>query len=181
MRLFKSIDHTLDTWNSFHKPGPLWLRLLRASNDANRGLRMVFDHIQWAGTIGLLGPGGKAAAARLGEIANLFWLLGILCSIGINAHGILSLEGDDRPESAKKRQALQIDLVRELFDLPIPAFGIHLTPGFVETGHVGLSGTVSSLIGLYQVWTSVTAKMPGRSLNGAAAVNGGGHDASKSA
>lgn len=200
MRLFKSIDHTLDARAAYARPGPLWLRRLRATNDLNKALRMVFDHVQWAGNVGLLGRNGRFVATRMGDVANVFWLGGILTSLGLNAYALLgernttsvakralyaarqahrahgadgspvsdedTIAAEDAAAesalaaSATRQRALLIDLARDLGDLPVPAFGLGLTPKALTTGHVGLSGSVSSLIGLYQVWSAVLAKMP---------------------
>lgn len=220
MRLVKSVDHYLDAQAALEKPGPSWLRGLNAVNELNKSLRMVFDHVQWAGNIGLLGPSGRDAANRIGNIANFFWFVGLLTSLGLDVYGLekegalplplfLASQGqrstgrkasqarsaaaeaavrrrhthdaapghplnaallDDSGDAAadvasatsarrQRVRKLTLDLLRDLCDLPVPSFSLGLTPAFMSTGHVGLSGSLSSLIGLYQVWSGVVANM----------------------
>jgi hypothetical protein len=58
-------------------------------------------------------------------------------------------------ESLRRRQfEFFLELLRNLFDVPIPLTGLSQTvAGVIPTGMVGLCGTVSSIIGIQQVWS----------------------------
>eukprot|EP00043_Microstomoeca_roanoka_P001614 m.33738 g.33738 ORF g.33738 m.33738 type:complete len:251 (+) comp10922_c0_seq4:70-822(+) len=180
LRLFKSIDHFLDAQKGYLSPAAdsEFDKTLRVLNDVCKSLRMVFDHVQWAGSVGLLGANGKSISDRAGRLANICWLFGLLISLthGFRKrvrllHQLKSLKRSNGAEMQDEREALEkqrqdlrrqlrlliIDMLREICDLPVPAHGLSLIPA-QTTGLVGLSGTVSSLIGLWQAWTAVTAR-----------------------
>jgi len=59
--------------------------------------------------------------------------------------------------SLKQRQvAYLLDLLRNVFDLLIPITALSKQAAAkIPSGVVGFSGTVSSLIGFYQVWSKI--------------------------
>jgi hypothetical protein len=63
----------------------------------------------------------------------------------------------DMVESLRKRQSeFSLELVRNLLDLPIPVTSLSPRLAAVfPTGLVGLCGTLSSLIGIHQVWSKI--------------------------
>ena len=230
MRLATSVDHFWDAKRT------LAVRdaddVLLVLTHASKGLRMTFDHVQWACALGLLGSYTKRVQKPVAKIANFFWLTGLVSSLVRSyrrSHRIRSrmealhrqfkaeratakalmqrqkkgLEagsdnegqaptattttatttpsqgGDDQDAGdATAQQDLQaaldrkealraeilelkaqyiailVDMLREVCDLPVPAHALSLIPQ-QTTGLVGLSGTVSSIAGLYQVWLRV--------------------------
>jgi hypothetical protein len=164
MRLVKSVDHFKDAARALQTTRDPLLKVMLTADHANKALRMAFDHLQWAGIVGLFGKEGKAYADRVGRTANLFWFLGILSSLAATTYQLEGLarqikaarQDSDRSAHGRlvrQRQQLLLCLYRDVLDLPIPAFGIGMLPAGL-TGLVGLAGTGSSLIGLYQVWAA---------------------------
>jgi hypothetical protein len=70
------------------------------------------------------------------------------------------LNSTQKPESIEALRKSQIDylleLLRNTFDLTIPMTGLSQSVAkTIPTGVVGLCGSVSSIIGIYQVWAKI--------------------------
>ncbi|KAI0434231.1 peroxisomal biogenesis factor 11 [Xylaria sp. FL1042] len=102
-------------------------------------------------------------AKRAGREAYRFWAMGLACSVVAQLYTLHQLrlreakvdmkEGEGVVESKKialERYAARLQLVSDLCDLTVPASAL----GWVnfDDGFVGLAGTVSSLIGIYNQW-----------------------------
>ncbi|KAI1436178.1 peroxisomal biogenesis factor 11 [Xylaria sp. CBS 124048] len=102
-------------------------------------------------------------ATRAGREAFRFWAMGLTCSVVAQMYTLYQLrareakldmkEGEGVVESKKialERYASQLQLVSDLCDLTTPLSALGWV-GF-DDGFVGLAGTVSSLIGVYNQW-----------------------------
>lgn len=68
-----------------------------------------------------------------------------------------SSQTDDAERHRGQQQGYVLTLIRDMCDLPIPMHALDLLPT-VPSGLVGLSGTIASLIGMYEVWIKQNAK-----------------------
>ncbi|KAI8631324.1 peroxisomal biogenesis factor 11 [Xylariaceae sp. FL1651] len=102
-------------------------------------------------------------AKRAGREAYRFWVVGLACSVVAQIYTLHKLrerearvdrkEGEGVVESKKialERANSQLQLLSDLCDLTIPTSALGWV-GF-DDGFVGLAGTVSSLIGVYNQW-----------------------------
>ncbi|KAI0839872.1 peroxisomal biogenesis factor 11 [Hypoxylon sp. FL0890] len=102
-------------------------------------------------------------AKRAQREAYRFWALGLLCSVVAQMYTLYRLrereakvdkkEGEGVVESkriALERSASKLQLLSDLCDLTVPTSALGWI-GF-DDGIVGLAGTVSSLIGVYNQW-----------------------------
>ncbi|KAF3762057.1 response to dsRNA [Cryphonectria parasitica EP155] len=103
------------------------------------------------------------SAKSLQREAFRFWAMGLMCSVAAQVYTLYQLrvrdakvdrkEGEGVVESKRiaiERSASQLQLLSDLCDLTVPYSAL----GWValDDGIVGLAGTVSSLIGLYNQW-----------------------------
>ncbi|KAI0514924.1 peroxisomal biogenesis factor 11 [Xylaria bambusicola] len=102
-------------------------------------------------------------AKRAGREAYRFWAIGLACSVVAQLYTLNQLrqreakvdlkEGEGVVEAkkiARERYASQLQLISDLCDLTVPTSGLGWTS--FDDGFVGLAGTVSSLIGIYNQW-----------------------------
>lgn len=102
-------------------------------------------------------------APRAGREASRFWAMGLACSIVAQLYTLRQLrlreakvdkkEGEGVVEAKKialERYSSQLQLLSDLCDLTIPTSALGWTK--FDDGFVGLAGTVSSLIGIYNQW-----------------------------
>ncbi|KAI1263214.1 peroxisomal biogenesis factor 11 [Xylariaceae sp. FL1019] len=102
-------------------------------------------------------------AKRAGREAYRFWTVGLVCSVVAQVYTLSKLrereqrvdlkEGEGVVEQRKirmERATSQLQLLSDLCDLTVPTSAL----GWVnlDDGIVGLAGTVSSLIGVYNQW-----------------------------
>ena len=64
---------------------------------------------------------------------------------------IAPLQREEAEEVRASQNSTVLDIIRDCLDIPAPLFGLQkLSPN--ATGYVGLAGTVSSAISVYQVY-----------------------------
>jgi len=119
---------------------------------------LFFDHIIWGAKIGLF----KADVPSHAKKANIFWLIAMVCGIVKSCYLIQqaqqlvnTTQKPETVESLRKAQAdYGLELARNVFDLTIPTTGLSKrVAAVIPSGMVGLCGTITSLIGIYQVWS----------------------------
>jgi peroxin-11B len=141
------------------------------------GTWLILDAVQWLTLVGVIKRPSQSIQ-NLNRYAYRFWLVGLLCSLGMDVYKLehlirkrIQFEEEalgKTPESPstetttidlkmlqKQMNAVTLDLVRDLLDLLIPGSAL----GYIqlESGVVGLIGTITSLIGAYQIWPSSSA------------------------
>ncbi|KAI1132900.1 peroxisomal biogenesis factor 11 [Nemania abortiva] len=102
-------------------------------------------------------------ATRAGREAYRFWAMGLACSVVAQVYTLYQLrqreakvdkkEGEGVVEAKKialERYASQLQLLSDLCDLTVPTSALGWAN--FDDGFVGLAGTVSSLIGIYNQW-----------------------------
>ncbi|KAI8950354.1 peroxisomal biogenesis factor 11 [Xylaria longipes] len=102
-------------------------------------------------------------ATRAGREAYRFWTVGLACSVVAQVYTLYQLrqreakvdkkEGEGVVEAKKiaiERYSSQLQLVSDLCDLTTPTTALGWAN--FDDGIVGLAGTVSSLIGIYNQW-----------------------------
>ncbi|KAI0408379.1 peroxisomal biogenesis factor 11 [Xylaria palmicola] len=102
-------------------------------------------------------------AQRAGREASRFWAAGLACSVVAQVYTLYQLrqreakvdkkEGEGVVEAKKialERYASQLQLLSDICDLAVPTSALGWTN--LDDGLVGLAGTVSSLIGIYNQW-----------------------------
>jgi len=119
---------------------------------------LIYDHIIWAGKLGLV----QTDLVGHNRKANIFWLISMVAGAIKSAY--LLQQTQQKMNAAQKEEALDslrkrqfeyfIELMRNILDLPIPLHALNKTvQQHVPTGLVGLSGSITSLIGIYQIWS----------------------------
>jgi len=118
---------------------------------------LIYDHIIWATKLGLM----QSDVAKHNKKANISWLISMIAGALKSAYLLQQtqqkINAEQKPDaldSLRKRQfEYFIELMRNVFDLPIPIHALNKTvQQHVPTGLIGLSGTFTSLIGIYQIW-----------------------------
>ncbi|TDZ24527.1 Peroxisomal membrane protein PMP30A [Colletotrichum sidae] len=102
-------------------------------------------------------------AKRLQKEAYRFWAMGLICSVVAQTYTLYRLqqreakvdkkEGEGVVQSkriALERAASQLQIISDLCDLTVPTSALAWVA--LDDGVVGLAGTVSSLIGVYNQW-----------------------------
>lgn len=106
------------------------------------GLFFICDHYVWLFQMGL--AKNKDLNATMGKLSSLGWFLDCITGIIKN----LILYGDAKTK--QERQPVLIDLSRCFFDFFV-AYSF-VKPGSLNGKTAGLLGTLTSLIGIYQMW-----------------------------
>eukprot|EP00049_Salpingoeca_infusionum_P011151 m.192270 g.192270 ORF g.192270 m.192270 type:complete len:284 (+) comp14851_c3_seq1:202-1053(+) len=150
MRLFVSLDNAKAAKQGLRniKRNALARTSLPVVVSICKFMRFFIEHFQWAGQVGLYGPPSKDIESYLGWWSMFFWLFALLFSLAQFAV--------EQKASPPRQTLSMLDAMRDLFDVPVPAFAIGLISP-ANNASVGFSGTISSAIGLYQVWTRAVA------------------------
>ena len=69
-------------------------------------------------------------------------------------NGLEILEADKTEEGKKKKKALMLDTVRSVLDIPVAMYFINNRK--VDEGMAGFLGMITSVIGISQVWESIS-------------------------
>ncbi|KNG87664.1 peroxin PEX11-2 [Aspergillus nomiae NRRL 13137] len=135
------------------------LKFLAIGGQLGFGGYLVFDNITALKDIGIY---KLPSSERLDVLADKFWAAGLVCSIMTCIYTLLHSQTQQRtkPEEgeresnnkmrAKERSAAWIQLISDLCDLTVP--GKSLGVNALDDGMVGMAGTVSSLIGVWNQW-----------------------------
>ena len=160
LRLGRSLDSLKAARKSIHLLDPV-LRPLLTLLYINQGVYLILDHYLWLGKVGL------AKVDKKWEFTSArFFLFSIDLSIARDLYLLhqtlvrlhpkqcdsdedLGLSLSLLVDTCRHNPAATLDLVRNLFDLTLPAAKL----GFIPThdGVQGFCGLVSSLIGAYQL------------------------------
>ncbi|PRP83577.1 hypothetical protein PROFUN_09126 [Planoprotostelium fungivorum] len=159
-RLFKSIAHLQTAAKTWMQETDTVVSLTTVIQNLSLAIWLYYDHVIWAHKLGLI----QRDLAPLSRKSNTFWLIAMLCGIAkatylihITQQLAHTTTKADMVESLRKRQSeFSLELVRNLLDLPIPVTSLSPRLAAVfPTGLVGLCGTLSSLIGIHQVWSKI--------------------------
>jgi len=158
-RLAKSIAFFQTALKSWYTENDVVVKLTTVVQNVSLGLWLVYDHIVWATKLGLI----KSNIEEHSRKSNIFWFISMVTAILRNLYLLQQTQQlfasgthkQDTLESLRKRQSeYLLDLIRNFLDLPIPITALSKKASqIVPGGVVGLCGTVTSLIGVHQVWT----------------------------
>jgi len=161
MRVGKNIEHFKAAAQAADTRGsdPV-LKYLAVGRQLGYAGYLTFDAVTYLDAAGIK---PSASAKRLSREAYKCWFAGLLCSalsgtytlyqLRTKAAAISKENGEGVVESKrleKERAAINLQLISDLCDLTVPSAAL----GYAnfDDGIVGLAGTVSSLIGIYNTW-----------------------------
>jgi len=155
-RLLKSLSYLQAMMKCYiEEPDPI-VKLTTVVQNFSLAGWLFFDHIIWGAKIGLF----KADVPSHAKKANIFWLIAMVCGIVKSCYQMKLAQDslNSKPESKDNIRKAQfeygLELVRNLFDLTIPTTGLSKqAAAVIPSGVVGLCGSVTSVIGIYQVWS----------------------------
>lgn len=148
-RLAKSISHFQNAFNTLNNETDTVVKSTMVVQQFSLGLWLLYDHVIWAGKLNLIKTDKMPIYTRR---ANIFWLIAMLMGI---IKTLYALQRVKRGDNDKKRE-LSLELVRNIMDVPIPLTGLNQrVAAAIPTGIVGLFGTITSLIGIYQAWSKI--------------------------
>jgi len=162
-RLGKSISLLQNAFRTFNEEHDGVLKTTVVVQQISLSLWLFLDHIIWATKIGLI----KSDTPKHARRANTFWLIAMLAGIvkscyllqqtqQIVSHALATGKGESVSSARKAQLEHLLELLRNIFDVPIPLTGLNQTvQKTIPTGIVGLCGSVSSIIGIYQVWSKI--------------------------
>lgn len=171
MRFFRSLEYVNEFLKSFTIKDEVerYLSLFKAFS---LGVWMVADHIQWMQKAGYL---KLADLKKIDELHSKGWFYGLLTGIIICLYKLKQVvddmknlrsalrEASSQGDSSKvaelnkklkegddKRNKQIMGVVKNSFDIVIPSARLKWLD--VSDGTVGLAGTVTSVIGMYDTW-----------------------------
>lgn len=160
IRLYKCLDFAVDFESALFEPNPT-LRVLSAADSLSKCVRMCFDHIHWAIKVGLLPTWDEK---RFGRLANVFWLTGLVAAVSKNYFLLdraMKREARARKEQQKEvaekargeQHMFALAIFRDMCDIPVPLHSLDYLPK-VSPGVPAFTGTVASIIGLWEAWNA---------------------------
>ena len=163
-RIGKSLDHLKKASRTIHLADPV-LRLGITLAQINRSFYLLFDHVIWAGRVGLV----KVDADYWKTLSSKFWFVALILGLARDAYELLlayQLEKRRQKETNHSREepsshitiltvlqhnpSVILDAIKNGADFFIPCYHIGLIK--LPSGIIGLLGAISSLIGLYTIW-----------------------------
>ncbi|KAL5005352.1 hypothetical protein ScPMuIL_018808 [Solemya velum] len=187
LRLGKSVDFMHSALKSIHLSDVI-LRLTITLSKVNQALFLLFDHIIWAHSIGLI----KADKKKWSVLAARFWLVSLILNIARDCYEmslVMNRECRETSQSSKssyrngdanyrgKSKSLHVvtnmtflkkyleenkpvvmDLVKNVSDLILPMTTLGYTNA--SPGLQGFLGTVSSLVGVVTIWNPLLRLVP---------------------
>lgn len=163
-RIGKSLDHLKKASRTIHLTDPV-LRLAITLAQINRGFYLLFDHIIWAGRVGLV----KVDLEYWKRFSSKFWFVALILGLARDAYELLlayqlekrrqretSHSSEEPPSHITILTVLQhnpsvvLDAIKNGADFFIPPYHIGLIN--LPSGIIGLLGTISSLVALYTIW-----------------------------
>jgi peroxin-11B len=148
-----ALRQAMDTSN-----GDNVLRGLSVVQSSSLAIWLLYDNVIWAQKAQLA---TSFDIKKLGKRASFFWLVGMLVGIAkcfhlLNVTKLAMRKASSKEDSAvlaKRQNEVTLELVKNVFDLPLPLQG--LFEGFKEAvpgGVIGLTGLFTSVIGVHQTW-----------------------------
>jgi len=160
-RLLKSISHLQTALRSYAQETDSIVKFTTVIQNLCLAMWLYYDHIILAAKVGIVKMDVSVQTRR----SNTVWLLAMIAGIfkslyllQITQQLVKSTQKQETLESLRKRQTEYIlEFFRNSFDVPIPLTNLNkAVSDAIPTGIVGICGTISSLIGVYQVWSKTT-------------------------
>ncbi|KID93082.1 Peroxisomal biogenesis factor 11, partial [Metarhizium majus ARSEF 297] len=168
LRVGKNVEHLKAAVETADNPKPVdaFLRYAGIGRQIGYAGYLTFDSAALPDAAGIK-KWDKAKTVQ--AYGYRFWAMGLVFSISAQLYTLYQLKQReakiDRKDGegvinskhiARERAASQLQLISDLCDLTVPSSALGWA-GF-DDGFVGLAGTLSSLIGVYNQWKKVTAK-----------------------
>lgn len=186
MRLGKSIDFLHGAIRSLHLTDSV-LRWSITLSKLNQSVYLLFDHIIWAGRVGLT----AVDKDKWSSLSARFWIVTLLLSLvrdlyeiiqifsqelnlqalkssrsqyknGVSEHRQITRPAHTNAQTIMKcileNQPVFLDLVKNLCDLILPLETLGLITA--SPGIQGLAGTFSSLVGIVSAWNPLLRLVP---------------------
>lgn len=163
-RIGKSLDHLKKALGTIHLTDPV-LRFAITLSQINRAFYLLFDHVIWAGRVGLV----KVDLQYWKRLSSKFWFVSLILALARDAYELLlayQLEKRREQETSHSREEIPsyvtiltvlqhnpsviLDAIKNGADFFIPPYHIGLIN--LPSGIIGLLGAISSLVGLYTIW-----------------------------
>jgi len=155
-RLAKSIAFFQTALKAWIGENDVVVKITTVIQNVSLGLWLIYDHIIWATKLGLITTNVEAHSRK----SNIFWFISMITAIVRNLYLLQQTQllstgyKQDTNELKRRQNEYLLDLMRNCLDLPIPITALSKTANkAIPTGIVGLCGTISSLIGIHQVWS----------------------------
>jgi len=156
-RLLKSLSHLQAAAKSFNEEDDDIVRGTTVIQNLALAIWLYFDQFIWAAKIGLIQKDITTHTYR----ANVAWLIAMIAGIIKSLYLLRTTRelahSTQKAELFRRRQIdYLLELLRNVFDLPIPLTGLSKKAAdIIPTGVVGFCGTISSIIGIQQVWSKI--------------------------
>jgi hypothetical protein len=161
-RFAKSLAHFQSAAKTYSEESDVVVKATSVVQQLALALWLLYDHVIWAGKLNVIKTDRLPIYSRR---ANIFWLvamlMGILKSIYLlqqtqKISASSATKADSLASLKKRQQEIFLELVRNIFDVPIPLTALSQKAGaLIPSGIVGLFGTFTSFIGIYQAWTKI--------------------------
>ncbi|KHN99069.1 Peroxisomal biogenesis factor 11 [Metarhizium album ARSEF 1941] len=170
LRVGKNVEHLRAAVEAADNPKPVaaFLRYAAVGRQIGYAGYLTLDSAAVPDAAGIKKWDG---AKTLQAYGFRFWALGLVFSISAQLYTLHQLNrreaSIDRKDGegvinsrhiARERTASRLQLISDLCDLTVPSSALGWAA--FDDGFVGLAGTLSSLIGVYNQWNKVTAKPP---------------------
>ncbi|XP_059146671.1 peroxisomal membrane protein 11B-like [Physella acuta] len=186
MQLGRSVDFVHGALRSLHLTDPI-LRWSITMSKLNQAVALLFDHIIWAGRIGL----ATIDKDKWSNLSARFWIVTLILNLTRDIYDIITvISREVKIRTAKssrshykngisdhktiskpkltntqlfvkcvtENQSVFLDLLKNLCDLVLPLESL----GYVKVspGVQGLTGSVSSLVGIASTWNPLLKLVP---------------------
>lgn len=110
-----------------------------------KAIWLLIDHVLWLAKINLV----KLESTLWSKASNWIWLFGLI---------LLTIRDVYNVKVRKLREGRAYrELAKDACDVMLPVGNLDLIP-YHDSGTAGLFGTISSLIGAYDIWLKVEGK-----------------------
>jgi len=156
-RLAKSISFLQAAWKAFLQETDPIVRGTSTIQNLCLALWLFYDHVIWATKVGLMTSDVVAHTKK----SNVFWLISMICGVIKSLYLLQQTEQlasrtnkiESLEQLRQKQHEYFLEFFRNALDMAIPITGLSKRAAEVfPAGLVGLCGTITSLIGIYQVW-----------------------------
>jgi hypothetical protein len=146
MRLFKVFSFLQDFLLAFHSTGDIYEKYLSCLKAASLSVWMAVDHIQWMAKVGYFKIVNEKQMAFYHSKA---WFFGLFFGVVLNGYKLNKAYKNGKVDS-KKEFKLKQGIVKNFLDLWIPVARLDWLP--ISDLQVGVCGTLTSFIGIYDTW-----------------------------
>ena len=145
MRMFRSIEFIQALLKAVGTKDVV-SRVLTVVKSAFLAVWMLVDHVQWMGRAGYL---KLDIEKQLATIHSKAWFYGLLCGLLNESYTLNSILNAEKLDSEKEFQTRK-KILKSGLDIVVPMQRLGWLN--VSDGVVGLCGTITSIMGIYDTW-----------------------------